>query len=569
MSMMSALRYSGWPLKRKLFVSMLLLAVLVLTALASALILSGRTHSTAAVYRDALAMQMEVFGKDISAHFDQLAASAITLSEDMTAILEQTLAEEELPFSRLTDSESGIAGLQAAMIGPLHQKLLQTNCSGAFVMLDATVNSAHADAGRSRTGLYLQTGGYQIARPEVLLYRGLSDIGKENGIPPHRKWRLEFRTDLFPEYAEILAQAHEPPESAYRITKPFTLPGTSDQAILLTVPMRGRDGTLYGICGYEISAAYFTTYHTQPSVLPHLVCLLAVGRDDVLVTGEALHCGGADGYFYSLAESYRIRRIEKGFTLLCDDSFSYIGVTKRIALSAGGEEHLLAVMVPHADYRAARLRNTAGSCVLIVLLLFFTVSFCRFFSRRFLSPLLTALEQIQSDKRAEASSDIPEILDLIAYLDKQEKEHGETISALEQERRVSETEKLRLQTEYEHALSSFRKIEEEYSKAQTQLLRAQTEMERLAYSRKNEIDPADYAYFLDGLQTLTKSERNLFDYYLAGKSVPEILELTGIKESTLKYHNHNLLGKLGVSSRKQMLRYAEVMRHQNEEAQNS
>ena len=79
MSMISALRYSGWPLKRKLFVSMLLLAVLVLTALASALILSGRTHSTAAVYRDALAMQMEVFGKDISAHFDQLAASAITL----------------------------------------------------------------------------------------------------------------------------------------------------------------------------------------------------------------------------------------------------------------------------------------------------------------------------------------------------------------------------------------------------------------------------------------------------------------------------------------------------------
>ena len=131
-----------------------------------------------------------------------------------------------------------------------------------------------------------------------------------------------------------------------------------------------------------------------------------------------------------------------------------------------------------------------------------------------------------------------------------------------------QTEKLRLQTEYEHALSSFRKIEEEYSKAQTQLLRAQTELERLAYSRKNEIDPADYAYFLDGLQTLTKSERNLFDYYLAGKSVPEILELTGIKESTLKYHNHNLLGKLGVSSRKQMLRYAEVMRHQNEEAQN-
>lgn len=57
----------------------------------------------------------------------------------------------------------------------------------------------------------------------------------------------------------------------------------------------------------------------------------------------------------------------------------------------------------------------------------------------------------------------------------------------------------------------------------------------------------------------------LEEYYLAGKSAKEILALTGIKESTLKYHNHNILGKLGVSSRKQMLRYAEVMRNQKEE----
>ncbi|MBE5757293.1 MAG: hypothetical protein E7342_05835 [Clostridiales bacterium] len=44
-----------------------------------------------------------------------------------------------------------------------------------------------------------------------------------------------------------------------------------------------------------------------------------------------------------------------------------------------------------------------------------------------------------------------------------------------------------------------------------------------------------------------------------------IAEVLGIKESTLKYHNHNLLGKLGVTSRKQMLRYAEIMRQQNED----
>ena len=201
-----------------------------------------------------------------------------------------------------------------------------------------------------------------------------------------------------------------------------------------------------------------------------------------------------------------------------------------------------------------------------MLLLFFTVSFCRYFSKRFLTPLLTALEQIKSDKRSETASGIPEILDLVEYLDQQEKARGEMLTSLEQKNRAAENEKLRLKAEYDRALCDFRRVEAEYTSAKDELLRLQSEMERLAYSRKNEIDPEDYQFFLAGLQTLTESERNLFEYYLAGKSVKEILALTGIKESTLKYHNHNLLGKLGVSSRKQMLRYAEVMRHQKGES---
>ncbi|MBQ4065353.1 MAG: hypothetical protein IJD10_04575, partial [Clostridia bacterium] len=171
-------------------------------------------------------------------------------------------------------------------------------------------------------------------------------------------------------------------------------------------------------------------------------------------------------------------------------------------------------------------------------------------------------DQIKSDERNPAGSDIPEILDLIDYLDRQEKAHGETVSALTEKHQAAENEKVRLQAEYEAALCDFHRIEAEYGNAQNELNRIQTELARLAYSRKTEIDPVDYQYFLAGLETLTEAERNVFEYYLEGKSAKEILTLTGIKESTLKYHNHNILGKLGVSSRKQMLRYADIMRHQ-------
>lgn len=60
-------------------------------------------------------------------------------------------------------------------------------------------------------------------------------------------------------------------------------------------------------------------------------------------------------------------------------------------------------------------------------------------------------------------------------------------------------------------------------------------------------------HFTRGLATLTPKEKELFDAYVAGMSTKEILATFNIKENTLKFHNKNLYGKLGVSSRKQLL----------------
>ena len=80
-----------------------------------------------------------------------------------------------------------------------------------------------------------------------------------------------------------------------------------------------------------------------------------------------------------------------------------------------------------------------------------------------------------------------------------------------------------------------------------------------AYDRKQEVDPADYRQFLHGIETLTPTERKIFDYYLTGKNVKDILALAAIKESTLRFHNKNIYSKLGVNSLKQLLRYAALM----------
>ncbi len=67
------------------------------------------------------------------------------------------------------------------------------------------------------------------------------------------------------------------------------------------------------------------------------------------------------------------------------------------------------------------------------------------------------------------------------------------------------------------------------------------------------------AYFASQLVTLTPTERLIYDFYLEGKSTKEIMAALNIKENTLKYHNKNIYGKLGVSSRKQLVSIASTL----------
>ncbi len=63
-------------------------------------------------------------------------------------------------------------------------------------------------------------------------------------------------------------------------------------------------------------------------------------------------------------------------------------------------------------------------------------------------------------------------------------------------------------------------------------------------------------YLSSKLCTLTPTEREIYSLYLKGKSTKEIMTELSIKENTLKYHNKNIYSKLGVSSRKELLKIA-------------
>ena len=545
----ASLHYSRWTLKRKLFGYMLLLALLLLFVLACGLFLMGRFSSTQKNIASTLELQMEVFQKDMASYWEDIAVMSIDLSEDMTDILEGYLEGSDLSFSMLTDRREALTEVQEAMIEPAKQQLQQSNCSGAFIILDATVNSGLDHAAYSRSGLYLQKSGNDLPDGELLLYRGIPEVGKRHGIMPHRKWQLEFKTNRFPDYEGRISQGELPLDAAYRLTDLVNLPGTFEEAVLMTVPMIGEAGEIYGLCGLEVNKSYFKAHHAQPTNLSRFVCLLAKEDGAVIDADTGLSCGIEKGYYFAPKGELRVKELGHGLVTLSGDGDAYVGIVKEMTLSGEGDAYQLAVMIPKGDYDRAVVKGSLQVALLVLLLLFFSAVCCMYFSRKFLSPILKALEKLKSDEPRTERIDIPEIDDLFAFLEKKDMEREAALTALLQEKQSALDEKERLRSEYEEA--------------QNKIETAQVEISRLAYSRKQEVDPLDYQNFLEGIGRLTQTERRIFEYYLSGMTVKEILSVSAIKESTLRYHNQNIYSKLGVHSLKQLLRYAALMQRED------
>lgn len=67
-------------------------------------------------------------------------------------------------------------------------------------------------------------------------------------------------------------------------------------------------------------------------------------------------------------------------------------------------------------------------------------------------------------------------------------------------------------------------------------------------------------FFEASLPDLTPTEHLIYNAYLEGKTSREVMDEQHIKENTLKYHNKNIYSKLGVSSKKELMEIAKVLK---------
>lgn len=143
-------------------------------------------------------------------------------------------------------------------------------------------------------------------------------------------------------------------------------------------------------------------------------------------------------------------------------------------------------------------------------------------------PIKQSIAQIHQKEYDNGDTDIAEIDDLFAFLSEQARLNKETLAQSEKEKTD-----------------------------------AKVSLARIAEKAKPELDPDSYALFSEHLSSLTLKEKQVFDLYVEGKTTKEITEIMEISTNWLKYHNKNIYSKLGVPSRKELLRYAAILKEQN------
>lgn len=547
--LLAKLKQAQPSMRRRLFLYMGALAVLLLAALFVALLLLGQLKSPRAETEKALSFQMGAFRSDMSSLWRNVSVMGVHLSEDMTALIEERVKD----FDALSGSADALEQLGASMLGPLCQYVQQADCSGGFVLLSVSLNpDAAAD---SFSGLYVQRSNAEHTTSDLLLYRGMADIGRQHRVMPHRKWAQEFCPADFPGLADQLEAASAPIERACRTTELLTLPGTTEQAILLSVPMVGADGRVYGLCGFSVNQTYFSAHHAQPSAVSSLACVLSDAAEGLDIQ-KGLLTYPAGGFCFVPDELLAEKSLRGGLSAFVGTELSFVGISEPFTVAAGDEApHDLTVLISKAAYDRAMLKSVIEIAALLTLLVFFAVGCCLFYTRRYLRPILEDIDHVTVAGGEKGKPIFEELLPISEKM----RSHEETVTALKAERQDA-------QDRAEQLLGEKLGLEEQVEGMQGQLDDSLAEIRRLAHLGKKELKPDDYDKFLKGYAKLSTKELEICAALAKGLSARQCAEQTGNALSTIDTYRKRVYGKTNIHRVRQLrLCYALMQLEQAEQ----
>ncbi len=537
--------YRGTTLQSRLnlFFSLIVTSVILLFTLL--LMFFGFTGTGRQTMYHYLENELQHISGTMESDFGNLSMTGIHLSETISESIDQFFQEHQMTVGDLSRHPEQIKEILEEQMPSLLSVAGQNACGGVFLILK-TENKQER-----YPGIFLKkTQPVSSASLMSAMYylRGPASIAMEHGIELLGQWHMEYQKEEVPFFSQVMETAQAQPDlpisRLYYWSGRICLNDNSETGMLVCLPLRSSNGTVYGVCGLEVSDRMFKLQYSPEETNYHGAFSMLAPSDGMnLDARNALIAGNSYLTRNQMTDVLQHNGSQRGFLHFYDGTKGYGGLVRDFKLYPSGSAYAqetwkLAVLVPEDLLSHAIRGNSSYFILLVAVLLILSLIGCTYLSKRYLKPIKQGLSSIQEKAyetgSATADFGVAEIDRLFEELSHSMREHREEMEQLVREKQT---------------------VQEQYEKAQTQI-------GRLSDKRKQEIEPDNYTLFLESVKSLTVTERKIFDHYLDGKSPKEILELLNIKENTLKYHNRNIYGKLGVTSRKQLLMYAAVMEQQ-------
>ena len=410
-------------MQRKLMLYWVSMILVVFAAVILLLSIAGAFSRDDEQLHEVMELHLSNTGDTLASQLDHLTAQSLNLSKELSREIEGELVREGISLQEVNDDPERLLKLQQIMY-PLVNTTLQTaNCNGAYVILNATANTTLEVADHSRSGLYLRYTNLSASNPvapTVVYFRGIPDIARQKDLELHNRWNLEFDTDQIPGCRELMDTPLDRPAQRYFWSRRIDLKDTWESAMLLCVPIVGSDGTVYGVCGVELSALYFQfSYPTLEGKFGSAVTVLAPIQDSRLLLSDGL-VGSVNGTYLDGQETLAIHQ-GRYYNEYDTGAERYIGLHQTISISKGETEDTAwaaAILIPQDSYAAytAEIQKTWIIAALGLLVVLLALSF--FLARRFVRPITDSLKRFQQEELPEQglSSGISEVDELAEFL---------------------------------------------------------------------------------------------------------------------------------------------------------
>lgn len=500
-------------MRQRLFVLLLLLMLVMMLGVMIILIVTGTFSVGKSESEGIVSSELNHISNDIDLKYSLWTAESLQMSKTVASEIETKLGAMGIAVSDLANHPEVLDTILDSEFESCSFYLQRSDCSGVYLILDATVNPSAENASYAKAGLYLEDTDPDSVSTDMESYyllHGFADIAASHGIALHPQWEMEFNIEDASYYAPVMENARS---GSYEKTKlyywsePMYMTGVSEQVMLCSVPLIASDGTVFGVCGCEIDMQKFKDlFSPHTDRYAHIFTVFSKDAPVAISLDKSFVCGGYTPVGKEILEIGKKKNSLYEYTE--KDGTVYFGYQTDINLYPEGSPYSnaqwqVSVLVRKDDVMRSSVSLTRNVILLLSVLLAATDLLAQQISKRYITPILTGLNAIKTNEYGDEKTKVPEIDELIAYLSEHKSEIAEKTETM---------------------LSAM--IDE----------------------------------FLARTQTLTPAERAVFNLYLQDYTAQETAQELFLSINTIKTHTKRIYNKLNIGSREELMLYVEMLK---------